>query len=407
MTTAVLPARSSETSAVPASTEPRRIDSVDLLRGIVMILMALDHTRDYIGNAATNPTNLATTTVSLFATRWITHFCAPTFSLLTGVGAFLMLRRKSKRDVSWFLLTRGLWLIVLDATVMRFILQFNVDYHVTFLLVLWALGWSMIVLSGLIFLPTPAIATISIAMIALHNLFDGMSAPATAARRVLWFFLHRPGPLYAGDDVMWFLGYPLVPWVAVMSLGFAIGPVFAWPAERRRAFLVRAGWACIAAFVVLRSLNVYGDPFPWSTQKSAVFTLLSFMNVTKQPPSLLFVLVTVGPALLFLRAVDGGTPPLLRPALTIGRVPMLYFIAHFFLIHLLATVEALVRYGSAAMMAQSPTLDRYPFTQPPNWGASLPIVYATWAFVVVLLYPLCRWYARYKREHSHRWLGYL
>jgi uncharacterized membrane protein len=265
----------------------------------------------------------------------------------------------------------------------------------------------MIVLSGLIFLPAPAIATISIAMIALHNLFDGMSAPATAARRVLWFFLHRPGPLYAGDDVMWFLGYPLVPWVAVMSLGFAIGPVFAWPAERRRAFLVRAGWACIAAFVVLRSLNVYGDPFPWSAQKSAVFTLLSFMNVTKQPPSLLFVLVTVGPALLFLRAVDGGTPPLLRPALTIGRVPMLYFIAHFFLIHLLATVEALVRYGSAAMMAQSPTLDRYPFTQPPNWGASLPIVYATWAFVVVLLYPLCRWYARYKREHSHRWLGYL
>ena len=407
MTTAISPARASEKVFVPPSTESRRIDSVDLLRGIVMILMALDHTRDYIGNAATNPTNLATTTVAMFLTRWITHICAPTFSLLTGVGAFLMLRRRSKREVSWFLLTRGLWLIVLEATVMRFVLQFNVDYHVTFLIVLWALGWSMIVLSALVFLPVSAIATISIATIALHNLFDGMTAPATAAGRLLWFFLHRPGPLFAGDGVMWFIGYPIVPWAAIMSLGFAIGVVFTWPAERRRAFLLRAGAACVGAFFVLRFLNVYGDPFRWSAQKSAAFTVLSFMNVTKQPPSLLFVLMTVGPALLFLWAADSSTPRLLRPALTIGRVPMFYFIAHFFVIHLLAGVEALVRYGSATIVTQSPTLDRFPFTQPPGWPASLPMVYAAWALVVVLLYPVCRWYARYKREHDYRWLSYL
>src|SRR4051812_12393896 len=169
------------TLAPPAPTAgARRLDSIDLLRGIVMILMALDHTRDFVGNAAANPTNLATTTVGLFLTRWITHFCAPTFSLLTGVGAFLMLRRKTKREVSWFLLTRGIWLIVLEATMLRFLWQFNVDYHVTFLIVLWALGWSMIVLSALIFLPTSAIAAISIATIGLHNLFDGMNAPASS-----------------------------------------------------------------------------------------------------------------------------------------------------------------------------------------------------------------------------------
>src|SRR5690348_3711873 len=174
MATATSPSRPAPTYSPRPATESKRIDSVDLLRGIVMILMALDHTRDYVGSVATNPTNLATTTVGLFLTRWVTHFCAPTFSLLTGVGAFLMLRRKTKRELSWFLLTRGVWLIVLEATVSRFLWQFNVDYHVTYLIVLWALGWSMIVLSALVFLPTSAIATISIATIALHNMFDGM-----------------------------------------------------------------------------------------------------------------------------------------------------------------------------------------------------------------------------------------
>jgi uncharacterized membrane protein len=372
-----------------------------------MILMALDHTRDYIGNAALNPTNLATTTLGLFLTRWITHFCAPTFSLLTGVGAFLMLRRRTKRQVSWFLLTRGIWLIVLEATVMRFMWQFNVDYHVIYLIVLWALGWSMILLSALVFLPVPAIATISIATIGLHNLFDGMAPPATAAGRLVWFILHRPGPLYAREGMMWFLGYPLVPWVAIMSLGFAIGIVFTWPAERRQAFLVRAGLGCVAAFLVLRTLNIYGDPFRWSTQKSPVFMVLAFMDVTKTPPSLLFVLMTIGPALLFLRWAESPTPSILRPALTIGRVPFFYYVMHVLVLHLIVTIEAFARYGSAAVVTQSPTLDRFPFTQPPGWAAPLPVVYAAWAVVVVLLYPLCGWYARYKREHDYAWLSYL
>jgi uncharacterized membrane protein len=407
MTTAISSTRPAEPYAAQPTAESRRIDSVDLLRGIVMILMALDHTRDFVGNAATNPTNLATTTAALFLTRWVTHFCAPTFSLLTGVGAFLMLRRKSKREVSWFLLTRGVWLIVLEATVMRFLWQFNVDYHITFFIVLWALGWSMILLSALIFLPTSAIATIAIATIALHNMFDGMAPPATAAGRLIWFILHRPGPLYSGHGMLWFLGYPLVPWIAIMPLGFAIGTVFTWPAERRRAFLLRAGLGCVAAFLVLRFLNVYGDPFPWSVKATPGFTVLSFMNVTKTPPSLLFVLMTVGPALLFLRWADSSTPALLRPALVIGRVPFFYYVAHVLVLHVLVTIEAFVRYGSAAIVTQSPTLDRFPMTQPPGWAASLPVVYAAWAMVVVILYPMCRWYGRYKREHNYAWLSYL
>jgi len=391
----------------PSTVESRRVDSVDLLRGLVMILMALDHTRDFIGNVAATPTNLAATTGALFMTRWITHFCAPTFSLLTGVGAYLMLRRRTTRELSWFLLTRGVWLIVLEVTVARFFWQFNLDYHVTFLTVLWALGWSMIVLSALVYLPANVVAAIAIALIALHNLTDGIAQPTSEGLRLLMTVLHRPGPLFARPGTIVFIGYPLVPWIAIMALGYSLGQVYSWPAERRRAFLLRTGLAMVAVFVALRVANIYGDPRPWSTQKTALFTVLSFINVTKTPPSLLFVLITVGPALLFLRWSDASTPRVLRPALTIGRVPMFYFLAHVLVIHLIATVAAIARYGSAAIATQSPTLDKYPMTQPPDWPASLPVVYATWVLALLILFPLCRWYARYKATHSSPWLSYL
>ena len=390
-----------------AASERRRIDSIDLLRGIIMILMALDHTRDYVGNANTNPVNLATTTVPLFFTRWITHFCAPTFSLLTGVGAWLMLRRRTTRELSLFLLTRGIWLIVLEFTVMRFFWQFNVDYRVTYLTVLWALGWSMILLSALVYLPTASVAAIAIALIALHNLTDGIAPPASGAAHLVWMLLHSPAPLISRPDMIVFVGYPLVPWVAIMALGFAIGPVFGWPAARRRAFLLRAGGAAVALFLVLRFTNFYGDPRPWSSQRSAMFSVMSFLNVTKTPPSLIFALMTIGPALLFLRWADARAPRLLAPVVTIGRVPMFYFVAHVLVIHLIAAVEAMVRYGNAAIVTQSPTLDRFPITQPPGWPASLPMVYAAWILAVLLLYPLCRWYARYKATHDYPWLSYL
>jgi uncharacterized membrane protein len=390
-----------------APSTSRRIDTVDLLRGAVMILMALDHTRDYIGNPNTNPTNLATTTAALFFTRWITHFCAPVFSLLTGVGAHLMLRKRTTRQVSWFLFTRGIWLIVLEATVMRFVWQFNLDYHVTFLTVLWGLGGSMIVLSALVYLPTGAVAAIAIAVIALQNLTDNVAAPSSIVLRVVGMILFRFGPLIDSPTTLVFTGYPFIPWSAIMALGFALAVVFSWPVERRRRFLVRAGIAAVALFIVLRAINGYGDPRPWSAQSTGLFTVLSFVNVTKQPPSLFFVLMTIGPALLVLRAFEATTPRLLQPVVTIGRVPMFYFVAHVLVIHLIATVEAAVRYHSVTMVTQSPTPDQFPFAQPPGWPASLPVVYAAWILAVILLYPCCRWYARYKATHTAVWLSYL
>jgi uncharacterized membrane protein len=392
--------------AVDPAAVTGRLTSVDLLRGLVMIVMALDHTRDFFGDVATNPTDLRTASIALFLTRWITTFGAPTVFLLAGTGAFLALGRRTTGELSRFLLTRGLWLMVLDATALRFAWQFNLDYRVTILNVIWALGLSMVALSLLVRLPVRAVAAIGIAMIALHNLFDGF-APSPALAPV-WSILHQPGVLAASPDRVLFLAYPLVPWIGVMAAGFALGAVYRWDAARRRTFLLRAGIACIVAFVLLRALNVYGDPRPWAVQGSGVRTALSFLNTSKYPPSLLFLLMTLGPVLLVLRAMDGVTPRLLRPAVTIGRVPFFYFVMHVVVIHLLAVLASLARYGTAASMVESPTLDRFPVTQPPGWPAPLPVVYLVWLVVVLALYPMCRWFAGVKaRRRDAWWVGYV
>jgi uncharacterized membrane protein len=380
-----------------------RLESVDLVRGVIMILMALDHTRDFFGNAGQNPTDMATTTPALFFTRWITHFCAPVFFLLTGTGAFLARRRKSVAELSRFLFTRGLWLIFLELTVVRCLgYQFNFDYQTTLLLVLWALGWSMIALALLVRLPTAVVTVIGVVMIAGHNLLDGRT-PANA----LWAILHGPGFVLNTPGRVVFASYALIPWIGVTAVGFGLGQVFGWDRERRRAFLLKLGLGMILAFLAIRGLNIYGDPSRWSAQPTTLFTVLSFLNTTKYPPSLLFLLMTLGPAMLFLRAVDGGTPKLLRPALVFGRVPLFYFVLHFTLIHLLAVITCLVRYGSAHWMFESPDLANYPFTQPPGWGYSLPVVYLVWAVVVVAMYLPCRWFAALKQRRSDAWLSYL
>lgn len=390
--------------AVPAGR--LRLESIDLLRGIIIVIMALDHVHDFFGVPGANPVNLATTTVPLFFTRWVTHFCAPVFFLLTGTGAFLTLRRMSKRELSGFLLTRGLWLIVLEAVVMRFALQFNIDYQVTLLIVLWALGWAMIVLAGLIYLPTWALVSVGMAMVAGHNLLDGIAPPTFGALAPLWTVLHVPGFLITGPHAV-FVTYPLVPWLGVTALGYALGHLYAWDAGRRQAWLLRLGLALTVGFVVLRWLNVYGDPFRWSAQRSPLWTLVSFLNTQKYPPSLLFLLMTLGPALLLLRAFDVGTPRLLRPALAFGKVPLFFYVLHFYLIHLLAVVVCYVGYGDVGGMFRSPDLGHFPFTAPPGWGLGLPWIYTIWIGVVLALYPLCRWYAGVKRRRRDWWLSYL
>jgi len=385
------------------TTHRPRLESVDLVRGVIMVIMALDHTRDYFGMPGANPTNMATTTVALFLTRWITHFCAPVFFLLTGTGASLSLARKSTADLSRFLFTRGLWLIFIEVVVIRCVAyQFNVDFKVTMLIVIWALGWSMVTLSALVWLPTWLIATIGVVMVAGHNLLDGIRSS-----NPLWSILHVQGFVTDAPPHVVFVAYPLIPWIGVTAVGFALGRVYAWDADRRRATLLKLGLAMIAAFVTLRAINAYGEPAHWTHQATTVFTALSFINTTKQAPSLLFLLMTLGPALLLLRAFDRGTPSALRPALVLGRVPLFYFVGHFMLIHALAVATCFVRYGSAHWMFESPDLGNYPFTAPTNWGFSLPVVYLIWVLVVASMYPLCRWFAALKQRRGDVWLSYL
>ena len=380
----------------------KRIESVDVLRGIVMVIMALDHTRDFFGTFGINPQNLDATTVPLFFTRFITHICAPTFFLLTGTGAGLASFSKSSSQLSRYLITRGLLLIVLELTLLRGLAyQFNFDYQVTLLLVIWALGWAMIFLGLIVFLPVSVIAAVGFIMIAGHNLLDGVQW-----NHWLWSVLHRPGFLLQGDHTV-FVAYPLIPWLGVTAVGYALAQVFRWEPERRRRFLMTAGLACIAGFVILRTSNVYGDPVPWTARDSTVFTILSFLNTNKYPPSLLFLLMTLGPALLILRLVDRNVPAWLRPVLIYGKVPFFYFFAHFFLIHALAALTAQVRNGSMHWLFESPNLGAYPFTPPPDWGFSLPIVYAVWIAVVVVLYWPCKKVAELKATGRYPWLSYV
>ena len=368
----------------------KRVESIDLLRGGVMVLMALDHVRDFFGDTTIRPTNLAVASGPVFLTRWITHLCAPAFCLLMGVGAFLGGRKLSTAALSRYLLWRGLWLIFLEVVVARcFGLQFNFDYRVTMLTVLWSLGWSMIALAALVHLPTAAVGAIGVVMIATHDLFDGVRASSFGALAPLWTVLHSTGVIFSSAEHVVFVAYPVIPWIGVAAAGYALAQAYAWPAPRRRAMLWRVGIGCIAAFVVLRALNMYGDPAPWTTQRSPAITVLSFLNTTKYPPSLLFLLMTLGPGLCILAALDSGTPRVLRPMLTFGRVPLFYYLAHLTLIHLLAVVVCYARYGDAHWMFESPTLDKVPYTVPPGWAFSLPAVYVFWVAVVAMMYPLC------------------
>jgi uncharacterized membrane protein len=390
------------TLAEAVTVKRARLESVDLLRGVIMIIMALDHTRDFFGQPG-SPTNLATASAALFFTRWITHFCAPVFFLLTGTGAFLSLRKQSKSELSRFLFTRGLWLILLELVLFRCLaLQFNFDYHITVINVLWALGWAMIVLSVLVHLPPSIVTAFGVVMIATHNLFDSINSS-----NPFWSILHSPNIILSTHGHTVFIAYPLIPWVGVTAAGYGLGQIYGWAPAHRQAFLLRLGIGLSLGFIVLRAINIYGDPSPWTTQRSAAFTALSFLNTTKYPPSLLFLLMTLGPALIFLCLVDTRTPRLLRPALIIGKVPMFYFLLHFFFIHLLAVIICFARYGHIHWMFESPDIAHFPITPPPGWGLTLPFVYLIWAFVVVTMYPLCRWYAALKQRSSNPWLGYL
>jgi uncharacterized membrane protein len=326
---------------------------------------------------------------------------------LRRIEARLTLGRMSKPALSRFLLSRGAWLIFVELVVMRFALQFNVDYHVTIITVLWGLGWAMMVLAGLIWLPSWLIAGFGVILIAGHNAVGGIDGSDLGHWRPLWSFLHVPDILFSNGHSVVFVSYVLVPWVGVTALGYVLGQVYQFSGARRRRLLLGIGLGMTLGFVLLRWINVYGDPVPWTAQRSALWTVISFLNTNKYPPSLLFLLMTLGPTLLLLGAFENGVPRLLRPALILGMVPLFFYVLHFFLIHLLATAASYLRFGKVVNMFRSPDLAHFPFTQPPGWGAPVSIICLVWIAVIVLMFPLCYRYARLKGRRRDWWLSYL
>jgi len=391
------------TSARTAQVVVTRIQSLDILRGLVMVIMALDHTRDYVHAAAMafQPEDLSRTTAAIFMTRWITHFCAPVFMLLAGAGAYLRLRSGASRaDLSRFLLMRGLWLIVLEFTVVRAGFFFDVIGPPFILLVFWALGISMIALAALIHLPYRVLLAVSVALIASHNLFDGLQPARFGALGWVWQILHVQGPLIAQPPTI--VAYPLVPWIGVMAAGFCLGHVYTLDEGRRRRLLRRLGLALTASFLVLRAVNLYGDPRPWRPQDSALFTALSFLNTTKYPPSLSFLLMTLGPALLLLAAIDRLRVGDRHPLLVFGRVPLLYFLLHIPLVHAFAIGLTWLRYGNTPFLwLPPPTLGTPRDAFPADYGWDLGVAYAVTLTAVVVLYPICAWLARLKAGRGY------
>ncbi|HLK61926.1 MAG TPA: heparan-alpha-glucosaminide N-acetyltransferase domain-containing protein [Bryobacteraceae bacterium] len=386
-----------------------RVQSVDALRGLVMIIMALDHLREsfHAGAMTFSPEDLSRTTAAIFFTRWITHLCAPVFMFTTGIGAFFwMSRGHTARELGAFLWKRGLWLIVLEFTVFRLAMFFSLTSGPVLLVVLWALGCSMIALGLLAHLPVRVLAVLSIAVILLHNLADGVRASSFGAAAGVWNVLHQPGVFHLGSLVVRAV-YPLVPWIAVMSAGFCFGTVLTWDVEQRRRWMIRLGCGMTIAFLVLRWINIYGDPQRWSAQIPGT-VVLSFLKCTKYPPSLDFLLMTLGPALLLLAWLDGVKLSRTNPLIVFGRVPLFYFILHFCALRLLTIPFAWWRYGTASFLFEpAPSMGGTAIMYPPGYGYDLWAVYLLWIGLVAALYPVCLWYSRLKERRRDWWLNYL
>jgi len=413
---------SATVSSAPAVSIPkvpvaRRIDSIDILRGLVMVIMALDHTRDFFSHLRFEPETLGRTYYALFFTRWITHFCAPLFFFLAGTGAFFYGRRRTPAQLSRFLWTRGLWLIIVEFTIVGFAWTFV--FPSGFFGVIWALGASMVIMAVAVRLPVRILAALSVLIIFGHDLLDRIRPAAFGSVGWVWRLLHVRGFALLPFGVPEFVLFQIIPWVAVMGAGYAFGGLYSLEPERRRKLIFRLGLACTLAFVFLRLTNLYGNPpmglggvsqGDWHVQPTVEKTLILFLDVEKYPPSLQFLLMTLGPAFLLLAWLEKRLPERsaiagLASALVIfGRVPLFYYILHLYLIHMLAFVVAIL------------------FRQPANWllhggfflnaipagyGHNLPFIYLMWMMAVTILYFPCRWWAGLKQRRRDWWLSYL
>ena len=390
--------------------ERQRISSIDLVRGIVMVIMALDHVRDFYHVVAYsyNTTDMSTTTPALFFTRWITHFCAPTFVFLAGTSIFLSTRRKSKKELSRFLLSRGLWLILLEIVVVRFAFFFNFYYDLTILQVIWAIGASMVCMAGLIHLSQKIVLTIGLIIVFGHNITDAWQLQPTDSGYVIWALLRQTGFIQVSAQISVLAFYPLLPWLGIMILGYCLGQLYGrdFDPARRRKILLQLGLGATTLFIILRFLNVYGDPAAWSEQKNALFTFMSFLNTTKYPVSLLYALMTLGPVLMLLSWLEKKELAFLKPLIVFGRVPLFYFVIHFLLIHFTALLFFMNKTGTSFGGLDFHINKGFGGLTGEN-GYSLFWVYVAWIAIVVALYPLCRWYNKYKDTHRNWWLSYL
>lgn len=386
-----------------------RIESIDLVRGFVMVVMLLDHTRDLVHGDALrfDPLDLSRTTAPLFLTRWITHFCAPTFVFLAGTSARLQaLRGVPLPDLSRFLWTRGLFLVALELLVLRPLIWFNLDPRLIALLqVIWAIGWSMVALAAAVRMPVKWVGFAGVAILFLHNLLDRFEGPEPNG--IVWSLLHRRAWLPLGEDRFVLAAYPLVPWFGVMAAGYAFGSVFAWDPRRRRRAIAWLGGAAVALFVALRASDVYGDPNPWRSQSTFAFTVLDFLDTQKYPPSLAYAAMTLGPMLLALAWLDGRRlGEAAKPLLVFGRVPLFFYVLQWPAAHLLSRLFQRI---DGQPVGWESSFDYVFFTGlPEGLGFSLSTVYLAWAILLVALYPICAWYAGFKRRHRDRaWTSYL
>jgi len=371
-----------------------------------MIIMALDHVRDYFHYDAFfyQPTDLSQTSVVLFFTRWITHYCAPIFVFLAGISAYLYGYSKTKKELAVYLFTRGLWLVFAELFLVTLGWTFNPTYPILNLQVIWAIGISMIALSAMIYMSGRVLLVTGILLVAAHNLLDDVHMSGN----MIWALLHEGGDFVVGRFMI-AVHYPVLPWIGIMAIGYCLGTVYTpgYDREQRRTILLSLGVGATALFIVLRVGNIYGDPDFWSPQRNIIFNTLSILNVTKYPPSLLYTLMTIGPALLFLGVAEKPLNSFTRKIALFGRVPFFYYLLHIYVIHILAVFIAHFSGYAWSAMILNDRVNRMPSLK--GYGYSLLTVYVIWIGLVLLLYPLCKWYDRYKRAHQskHPWLSYV
>ena len=396
------------------SQAPVRVSSIDIIRGAVMVLMAIDHVRVFAGVAAGGAT------AGLFFTRWVTHFCAPAFIFLAGTSAFLYGRRNP--NLSRFLLTRGIWLVILELTVIRLSWTFNFDFRQYEMAgVIWVIGWSMIIMAALVKLPVRVIGAIGLLIIVGHNLLSGAAGGIAEslgndARGIFWkvaYIGFFAPPIELGPDgPNLVVLYTLIPWVGVMAAGYAFGTVFTLPPAKRDRTCLTIGLVAIAAFVVMRGFNLYGDPSPWSAPtpqpdgEPQLPALFSFLNTSKYPASLLFLLMTLGPTIALIPVLERSTGIMARWMTVFGRVPFFFYVLHIPLIHLAAVIVTKIRLGTVVpwLFANHPMGSPRP---PAGYTWSLGLLYLVWFIVVVILYFACRWYADLKARRKSPWMAYL